>query len=408
MLRRPRPSQVVIGAGLAVLVLGGVLVLGPWFAAARWQASPEASRAVRNAEAPTPVWITPTATPAQLVRAQPAATPMPPPQVAAPPPPTTEPVLSQPIALNARVVVPPTATPAASDLRLADTSFIFDDPPQPGAHAHLDLTVHNPTDSPGDAISVSVPTTWLAGYALDTVAPSPVGGSQADGTLKLTFDGPDANADLDIKLSFVTTDEVIDSPALSVYDAEGRLVGQSHPATQAPPPSPGPIYSIDIPRLKLHAGVVPVDWEPPLFVVGQLRTSAWVTLGNSVLVGHVRGAAGYNVFIHLDQLEPGDQIVANSRGQAYNFVVSQTQVLSEDDTSPTDSTKTARLTLMTCAGDWNPITQDYSDRLWVTAEPQHAATPQPVPATPLREPDRSPARLAPPTRTAPRAETARS
>jgi LPXTG-site transpeptidase (sortase) family protein len=152
-------------------------------------------------------------------------------------------------------------------------------------------------------------------------------------------------------------------------------VGTAHPATEAPPPKPGPIYSIDIPRLQLHAGVVPVDWEPPLFVVGQLRTSANVTLGNSVLVGHVRGAAGYNVFDHLDQLKVGDKIIANSRGAAYNFVVTDTHQLPEDDTSPTDATGSPRLTLMTCAGQWNPVAQDYSDRLWVVAQQADAVAP---------------------------------
>ena len=116
-----------------------------------------------------------------------------------------------------------------------------------------------------------------------------------------------------------------------------------------------------------------MDWEPPLFAVGQLRASAYVTQGNSVLVGHVRGGAGYNVFHHLDQLAPGDKVVANSRGQTYDFVVSQTQVLPADDTSPTDSTSAPRLTLMTCTGTWNPLTRDYSDRLWVIAEPADAA-----------------------------------
>ena len=127
--------------------------------------------------------------------------------------------------------------------------------------------------------------------------------------------------------------------------------------------------------MKLHSGVVPVDWEPPLFVVGQVKGSAFVTQGNSVLVGHVRGAAGYNVFDHLDKLSVGDDIVASSRGEDYHFVVTQTQVLPEDDTSPTLPTDTPRLTLMTCAGTWNPLTQDYSDRLWVIAEPVDRADP---------------------------------
>jgi LPXTG-site transpeptidase (sortase) family protein len=154
-----------------------------------------------------------------------------------------------------------------------------------------------------------------------------------------------------------------------VLDADDREVGHVQPATEAPPARPGPVYSIDIPQIRLHTGVVPVEWEPPLFVVGQLRGSAYVTEGNSVLVGHVRGAPGYNVFDRLDQLAPGDEIIARSRGEAYTFVVTEKQVLPQEDTSPTESTATPRLTLMTCTGTFNPLTRDYPDRLWVIAEP---------------------------------------
>jgi LPXTG-site transpeptidase (sortase) family protein len=353
----------MLGVGLGILLLGGVLELGPLFQAAQWQRSPEAAQAERNAVAPMPVWIRPTYLPTAATRsAAPRAT-----AAAAP---TQGPVLGTPIALDARIAPPPTPTPSTSDLQLAATTFTFDDPPQPGAHAHLDLRLRNPTDQPSGPVVVSLPTAWLAGYRLEGITPSPADGNQSGGALRLSFDGPPPAGELNVQVQFVTTDEVIDSPSLTVYDAEGRVVGDSHPPTEAPPSTPGPIYSIDIPRLKLHTGVVQVDWEPPLFVVGQVRSSAWVTRGNSVLVGHVRGATGYNVFIHLDQLEVGDAIVANSRGQSYNFAVSDKQNLPEDDTSPTEPTRSARLTLMTCAGDWNPLTQDYSDRLWVTAEPQ--------------------------------------
>ena len=361
MVRRPRPSQILIAAGLGILLLGGVLELEPLREAAQWQASPEAARAERNAAAPTPVWITPTSVPVAVLA---PPTPLPP-----APAPTRGPVLGAPIALDADIVPQPTPTPATSDLRLTSSAFAFDDPPQPGAHAHLAVAVHNPTSVDSEPIIVAIPASWLTGYQLQTLSPDPIDGQQTNGMLQLTFYGPPANQDENINLQFVTTDEVVDSPILTVSDADGRRVGQAHPPTEAPHASPGPIYSLDIPRLKLHTGVVQVDWEPPLFVVGQVRTSAWVTRGNSVLVGHVRGAAGYNVFIHLDQLQVGDEIVANSRGQSYTFVVSRTDVLPEDDTSPADPTRSARLTLMTCAGDWNPLTQDYPDRLWVTAEP---------------------------------------
>jgi LPXTG-site transpeptidase (sortase) family protein len=260
-----------------------------------------------------------------------------------------------------------------SDLRLGDAAFQFLEPPQPGATVLLSLSVHNPTDAASDRISLDLPRAWLAGYRIEGVVPLPsdgtLDGQQVNNALRLTFDGPPAGEDLPVGVWLVTTAEVIDAPDLRVVDEQGRLVGTAKPPTEAPPAEPGPVYAIDIPRLKLHAGVVQVEWEPPLFVVGQLKSSAYITEGNSVLVGHVRGAAGYNVFDHLDQLSVGDEIVANSRGETYQFVVSETHVLPKDDTSPTLPTDDARLTLMTCAGEWDPITRDYSERLWIVAEP---------------------------------------
>jgi LPXTG-site transpeptidase (sortase) family protein len=354
---------VVIGIGICVMLGGAALLIAPRYEAERWQSSPEAERALRNAEAPTPVWLTPTMLTAPAPAAR--ATTVPPTAVAV----TPVARFSAPAVVDARVDIAPTATPPISDVTLRDSAFAFEDPPEPGAHAHLTVTVHNPTDQSVTTITVSLPTTWLKGYRLSNTDPSAQSGQQTDADLRVSFDGPAAQADTTVALDFVTTDEVIDSPNLTVLDGDGRKIGDAHPPTQAPPPRPGPIYSIDIPRLKLHSGVVPVDWEPPLFVIGQVRDSAYVTQGNSVLLGHVRGAAGYNVFDHLDQLEVGDAVIANSRGAAYNFVVTETEVLPEDDTSPTDASLSARLTLMTCAGTWNPLTQDYSDRLWVIASP---------------------------------------
>jgi hypothetical protein len=112
-----------------------------------------------------------------------------------------------------------------------------------------------------------------------------------------------------------------------------------------------------------------------------------------VLVGHVRGAAGYNIFDHLDQVQVGDQIVASSRGQTYQFVVTERAVRPEDDTSPVEATDSPRLTLMTCAGDWNPLTRDYTERLWVVAEPRDEVTAHPRPTLPPTPP---PAQIAVP------------
>jgi hypothetical protein len=43
------------------------------------------------------------------------------------------------------------------------------------------------------------------------------------------------------------------------------------------------------------------------------------------------------------------------------------------DTAPLKPRDEARLTLMTCAGVWNPFTRDYSERLWIIAEPPEQA-----------------------------------
>jgi LPXTG-site transpeptidase (sortase) family protein len=394
-LLRPRLSSVLIGVGVITLVTGVAVNLAPRYESARWQSSPEAARAQRNADLSPPIWLTPT--PATTNSAKSGAVAFPKPRQPAPrvnPTPATvvtrEPagpgMAVQPTPAPAPDPELPAPTPVVSDLTLLATEFQFLDPPEPGASARLSVTVNNPTDTPSGPISLVLPLAWLTGYRIQAFEPGPLDGVQnsapADDSLRLTFAGPDAQSDLDLTVDVVAVDEVVDAPMLQVLDAYGAEVGRVQPPTQAPPPRPGPIYSIDIPNLRLHAGVVPVDWEPPLFVVGQIRTSAYVTQGNSVLVGHVRGAVGYNVFDNLDRLSPGDKIIASSRGETYDFVVSQTQVLPEDDTSPTRSTAGPRLTLMTCAGDWNPLTRDYSERLWVIAEPADAVMAQPVPEPP--------------------------
>ena len=376
--------------GLAVLI-GGAVSLQAYVAGQEWRTSPEAAEAQRNLNAPQPVWITPAPGATRVAAARQARPTAPPTSPAAnttaarpavqptatPQPAAASDAAAQPASEPAPP--PPTPTLGPSPLHLGEVSFRFADPPEPGAHAALNLRIHNPTDEAEGSVAVLLPRDWLKGYRVDDTDP-PQAPAEAqptatasDAPLRLVFDGPAAGDDLDVQIQVTTTDEVIDAPAVRVLDGEGRTVGEAQPTTEAPPAQPGPVYSLDIPRLQLKTGVVQVDWEPPLFVVGQLRTSAHVTEGNTVLVGHVRGAPGYNVFDHLDQVAIGDPIVASSRGQTYQFVVSTTEVLPEDDTSPTVSTASPRLTLMTCAGQWNPITRDYADRLWVIAEPPEAA-----------------------------------
>ncbi len=423
MGRPPIRASVLLGATGALCIAVGAGVTGlAWYENARWSGSPEAVQAQRNAEAPRPIWITPVSpTPDPNVRAPEPGSPRgaaavagtrppvarsesrataPPVPTGAtgqaasgrldrgpdaagdgPPPRAPTPVVTAraapPAPLLALPTAIPTATPAPPTLALVNADFRFLDPPEPGARARLPVTVHNLTDAPSGPPQLALPQDWLSGYRVKAAEPmtapaAPPTGEVVGKELRLTFDQLEPEADQDLEVDLVAVAEVLDPPTLRVLDGFGREAGRTTPPTQAPPARPGPVWSIDIPRLHLHSGVVPVAWEPPLFVVGQLQDSAFVTQGNSVLVGHLRGGLG-NVFESLDRLAIGDEVVANSRGEDYHFVVSQTAELPADDTSMTNPTQTPRLTLMTCSGVWNPLLQDYSDRLWVVAEPPELA-----------------------------------
>jgi LPXTG-site transpeptidase (sortase) family protein len=163
------------------------------------------------------------------------------------------------------------------------------------------------------------------------------------------------------------------APSITVLLDNGDPIGSvDKPSTLAPSARPGPVMSVDIPRLKLKSGVIQTAWEAPPFAVGQIKGTANISQGNTVLIGHLSGAAG-TVFAHLDELKPGDEITAMSRGLPYSFVVSRIFESTNDDKAPIQAADETRLTLMTCAGIWNPFTHDYSQRLWVIAEPPDQA-----------------------------------
>jgi LPXTG-site transpeptidase (sortase) family protein len=103
-------------------------------------------------------------------------------------------------------------------------------------------------------------------------------------------------------------------------------------------------------------------------VVGQIEASAALGEGNAVLVGHRSGRAG-DVFAHLAGARVGDEVIVASRGAEQRYIVSTIRTLPGDNITPMQPTDTPRLTLMTCIGAWNPLTGDYSHRLWVIAEP---------------------------------------
>jgi hypothetical protein len=358
------------GAGLILLGVAGVGTAGwayvdAWSTSQAWQASPQAAALARQAVEPTPMWL-PTVTPGPAPTSA-RIEPLPTPGVRAPASvPTLEPIAVQPLAV-------PTIVVAAEDLSLDATDFRFLDPPEPDAHARVAITVTNHAAATSGHVLLGVPANWFEDYRIIGTAPAVSDDrTDDDGLRSFSFPPLTAGSTATFELHVTAIGERTQAPAVKVLLEGGDLIAEAKPATLAPPPRPGPVMSIDIPALKLHSGVVQIPWEPPPFAVGQLDGSANVTLGNTILVGHLTGAAG-NIFAHLDQLKPGDEITATSRGLPYAFVVSRTYQGANTDASPLLPADDARLTLMTCAGVWNPFTHDYSERLWIIAEPPDQA-----------------------------------
>jgi len=115
-------------------------------------------------------------------------------------------------------------------------------------------------------------------------------------------------------------------------------------------PTPGPqqAVSIRIDALEVSAPIVQGDsWEELKRGVGQHIGSANPgENGNLVLAGH-NDIFG-EVFRHLDQLKPGDEIVINSAERSFTYVVGNTLVVSPTAVEVMAPTPTSTLTLISC------------------------------------------------------------
>lgn len=391
-------AAVLLAGGLLVMLVGGGAVAASWYSASSWAATDEAEQASRTLAAAPPRWLdegeatpmprptsTPRpATPTQLARsadapaerlvtqptvnasgagargdptASAADEPPPPPEVADTPPATATPEPRAP----------------ADAIALVDTAFRFLDPPEAGAQAQITASIQNRSHLPTGPLRLSLSTRWLVGWRVLAADP-PVVDDRLEAGNRRAFDFPGLEPESGgtLELHLVATDDAVDPPELRLSLVDGDEIGRAQPETVAPRPSPGPARSIQIPRLKIRAAVVQTAWEPPAFVVGQLKGTANLSEGNTVLIGHLNGLAG-DVFARLSELEPGDEVIAVSRGLEYRYIVSETMVLAGDDSIPIQPTDESRLTLMTCFGDWDPIGLDYSHRFWVVAEPAELA-----------------------------------
>src|SRR6185436_10800942 len=107
----------------------------------------------------------------------------------------------------------------------------------------------------------------------------------------------------------------------------------------------------------------------PAFRVGHAEMTAGAGgPGNAVLLGHVSSRAVGNVFHNLDRVRVGDKIYVSSGDEQFEYRVVDVHAVDRRDASVLRPTETPSVSLITCAGLWLPLVNDYAQRLVVKAE----------------------------------------
>ena len=134
-----------------------------------------------------------------------------------------------------------------------------------------------------------------------------------------------------------------------------------------------------IPAIGVDATIEPrgLDSNRDLATAADYRNVAWYDLGprpgdpgNAILNGHVSWWTGDAVFTRLAQLRAGDVIrVMRADRVAVTFKVTGRQVVDANSRIASLFAPSPRstLTLITCTGAWNPLTQSDTRRLLVSA-----------------------------------------
>jgi len=143
-----------------------------------------------------------------------------------------------------------------------------------------------------------------------------------------------------------------------------------------------------IPAIAVEAPITAVGLEPSGIMASpdEAQIVGWYELGprpgdrsNAVLAGHLDWKGEIGAFNRLDELKAGDILdVQSEDGTRYRYLVEQIQTY-ETASAPVAEifgpTAGPELTLITCAGSYNPVQQLYRDRLviraraaWIDAE----------------------------------------
>lgn len=139
--------------------------------------------------------------------------------------------------------------------------------------------------------------------------------------------------------------------------------------------------SLEIPSIGLKANVESVGLKEngEMAVTESFDTTGWYEKGynpgepgNAVIGGHVDSRNGPAVFYELNKLSVGDEVTVTSKtGDTRTFVVTDKKEYPWDD-APLKSifgyTHRSSLNLITCTGDFDHASRNYSKRLVIYTE----------------------------------------
>jgi sortase A len=115
-----------------------------------------------------------------------------------------------------------------------------------------------------------------------------------------------------------------------------------------PTPAPEQPRRMIIPAINIDAPVVQgVGWEQLKKGIGQVPGTALPgQVGNSVYAAHndIYG----ELFRHLDQLQPGDEVRVYTASQEFRYIVREWKIVEPTEVSVMDPTPTTTLTLISC------------------------------------------------------------
>jgi LPXTG-site transpeptidase (sortase) family protein len=144
--------------------------------------------------------------------------------------------------------------------------------------------------------------------------------------------------------------------------------------------SPGIPITLTIPALNLTAPILPEGLTYEQKVAVPDETVGWYTLsarpgqlGSVALAGHYRNPRGKpGIFFNLDKLQPGSEVLLqNEAQQSYHYLVDQVELVTIADfplTKVYNRQDAPWLSLVTCAGKYDPRTKDYDQRLIISAK----------------------------------------